>query len=159
MHVNLLTQLSIEKSILNIQLRHRPVANRGHNKNCANSGHMGHRGKSLIIITALLLLETTSHKTRFIALKRSIRVSLNLVYPLACDGTNTRRRRDKIPGDSALKHNNFLSHGKLPFGITHSIPIRSHLKGNKKTIVARRIAIRWMTMASRKRRWHLVRGR
>jgi hypothetical protein len=120
---------------------------------------MGHWGKSLIIIMALFMLETTSHKTLFVALKRSIRASLNLVDPLARDGTNTGRRRDKISGANALKRSNLLSHGKLPFRMTHSIPIRSRLKGNSQTIVTRRIAIRWTTMASRKMRWHIIRGR
>jgi hypothetical protein len=76
---------------------------------------MGHRGKSLIIIKTLLLLKTTGHKTRFVALKRSIRVSLDLVDPLACDGTNTGRRREKIPGAGTLKRIKLLGHGKLPF--------------------------------------------
>jgi hypothetical protein len=40
-----------------------------------------------------------------------------------------------------------------------SIPIRSRLKGNRKTIVTRGVAIRWTTLASRKRRSHLIRGR
>jgi hypothetical protein len=113
---------------------------------------MGHWGKGLIIVTALLLLEATSQKTRFVALKRSIRAGLNLVDPLTCDGTNTRRRRDKIPSASALKHNNLLGHGKLPFGMTLSILIRIRLKGNIKTILTRRVTIRWTTMARRKRR-------
>jgi hypothetical protein len=152
-------QLTIEKCVLNIKLRHRPVANKGHGKKSAHSGHMSHGGKSLIIITALLLLEATSHKTRFIALKRSIRASLNLIDPLACDWMNTGRRRDKIPGASALKRNNLLSHGKLPFGMALSISIRSRLEGNRKTIVTRRVAIRGATLASRKRRSHLIRGR
>jgi hypothetical protein len=159
LHVNLLTQLTIEKCILNIKLRHRPVVNRGHNKKSAHSGHMGHWGKGLIIVMALLLLEATSHKTRFVALKRSIREGLNLVDPLACDGTNTGRRRDKIPSASALKRSNLLGHGKLPFGITLSIPIRSRLKGNRKTILIRRVTIRWTMTARRKRRRQLIRGR
>jgi hypothetical protein len=120
---------------------------------------MSHRCKSLIIITTLLLLEATSHKTRFVALKRSIGASLNLIDPLACDGTNTGRRRDKIPSASALKRNNLLGHGKLPFGMSLGIPIRGRLEGNRKTIVARRVAIRWTTLASRKRRGHLIRRR
>jgi hypothetical protein len=143
LHVNLLTKLTIKKCILNIKLRHRPVANRGHSKKSAHSGHMGHRGKSLIIVTTLLLLKATSHKTRFVALKRAIRAGLNLVDPLACDGTDTGRRRDKIPGASALKRSNLLGHGKLPFGMMLSIPIRSRLKGNRKTILTRRVTIRW----------------
>jgi hypothetical protein len=72
---------------------------------------------------------------------------------------NTGRRRDKIPCASALKRSNLLGHGKLPFGMTLSIPIRSRLGGNKKTIVTRSVAIRWTMRASRKRRSHHIRGR
>jgi hypothetical protein len=90
---------------------------------------------------------------------RSIGASLNLVDPLACDGTNTGRRRDKVPSVSALKRSNLLGHGKLPFRMSLSIPIRSRLEGNINTIVTRRVAIRWTALASRKRRGHLSRGR
>jgi hypothetical protein len=72
LHVNLLMQFTIEKCILNIKLRHRPVADRGHSMKSAHGGHMSHGCKILIIITTLLLLEAMSHKTRFVALKRSI---------------------------------------------------------------------------------------
>jgi hypothetical protein len=159
LHVNLLTQLTIEKSILNIKLRHRPVVNRDDSKKSAHSGHMSHRSKNLIIVTALLLLKTTSHKTRFIELKRSIRASLNLVDPLARNGTNTRRGRDKTPGASALKRSNLLSHGKLPFEMTLSIPIRSRLEDSGKTTLTRRVTVRWTTMTSRKRKGNLIRRR
>jgi hypothetical protein len=117
---------------------------------------MSHMSKSLIIVTALLLLKATSHKTRFIALKGSIRAGLNFVDPLARDGTNTRRRRYKIPSASALKRSNLLSLGKLPFGMTLSIPIRSRLEGNRKTVLTRRVTIRWTTLTSRKRRGNLI---
>jgi hypothetical protein len=72
---------------------------------------------------------------------------------------NTERRRDKIPSASALKRSNLLGYGKLPFGMSLSIPIRSRLEGNRKTIVTRRVAIRWTMLASRKMRSHLIRGR
>jgi hypothetical protein len=121
---------------------------------------MSHRGKGLIIVTAVLLLKATSHKTRFIALKRSIRAGHNFIDPLARDGTNTERGRDKIPGASALKRSNLLSHGKLLFGMTLSIPIRSWLEGNRETVLTRRVTIRWTTkMSHRKRRGKLVRRR
>jgi hypothetical protein len=81
-------------------------------------------------------MKTMRHKTNFVALKRTIGASLNLLDPLARDGTNTGRRRDKIPRASALKCN-------LPFGVTHNIPIRNRLKDYRETIVARRVAIRW----------------
>jgi hypothetical protein len=157
LHINLLTQLTIEKGVLNIKLRHRPVANRGDSKKSAHSGHMSHRSKSLIIVTTLLLLKATSHKTRFIALKKSIRAGLNFVDPLAHDGMNTGRRRNKIPSASALKRSNLLGHGKLPFGMMLSIPIRSQLEGNRKTVLTRRVTIRWTTLTSRKRRGNLIR--
>jgi hypothetical protein len=117
---------------------------------------MSHMSKSLIIVTALLLLKATSHKTRFIALKRSIRASPNFVDPLAHDGTNTGRTRNKIPSASALKRSNLLGHGKLPFGMTLSNPIRSRLEGNRKTVLTRRVTIRWTTLMSRKRRGNLI---
>jgi hypothetical protein len=121
---------------------------------------MSHRGKGLIIVTVVLLLKATSHKTRFIALKRSIKAGFNFIDPLARDGMNTGRGRDKIPGASALKRSNLLSHGKLPFGITLSIPIRSRLEGNRQTVLTRRVMIRWTTKTShQKRRGKLVRRR
>jgi hypothetical protein len=110
---------------------------------------MSHRSESIIIVTALLLLKTTSHKTRFIALKGSIRTSLNFLDPLARDGTNIGRRRNKIPSASALKCSSLLGHGKLPFGMTLNIPIRSRLEGNRKTVLTRRVTIRWMIRLKR----------
>jgi hypothetical protein len=120
---------------------------------------MSHRSKSLIIVTALLLLKATSHKTCFIVLKTSIRASLNFVDPLARDGMNTGRRRNKILSASALECSNLLGHGKLPFRMTLSIPIRSRLEGNRKTVLTRRVTIRWTTLMSRKRRGNLIRRR
>lgn len=144
LHINLLTQLTIEEGIVNIKLRHRPVANGGHRKKSANSGHMSHGGESLIIITTLLLLEATSHKTSFLMLKRTIRAGLNLIDPLAHDETNMGWRRNQIPCASAFKHSNLLSHRKLPLEVNDSILIRSRLKDNRrKTIVVRRISVRW----------------
>jgi hypothetical protein len=120
---------------------------------------MSYISKSLIIVTSLLLLKAMSHKMRFIALKRSMRAGLNFVDPLAHDGTNTGRRRNEIPSASALKRSNLLGHGKLSFGMTLSIPIRSRLEGNRKTILTRRVTIRWMTLMSRKRKGNLIRRR
>jgi hypothetical protein len=159
LHINLHTPLTIEKGVLNIKLRHGLVANRGDCKKSAHSGHMSYKSKSLIIVMTLLLLKATSHKTHFIALKRSIRVGLNFVDPLACDGTNTGRRRNEIPSASVLKRSNLFGHGKLPFGTTLSIPIRSRLEGNRKTILTRRVMIRWTMLTSRKRIGNLIRRR
>src|SRR3954452_9611744 len=43
LHINLLTQLTIEKGILNIKLGHRPVTNRSNSKKSTHSGHMSDR--------------------------------------------------------------------------------------------------------------------
>jgi hypothetical protein len=149
LHVNLLTQLAIKKSILNIKLGDRPAANRSNSKKGTHSSHMSHRGKSLIIVTAVLLLKATSHKTRFIALKRSIRAGLNFIDPLTRDGTNTRRGRNKIPSASALKRSDLLSHGKLPFRMTLGIPIRSRLGNDRETILTRRVTSWSTTLTNR----------
>jgi hypothetical protein len=96
-HVNILTQLTIKKDILHIKLRDRPAPNRSQGKKSANSGHMSNMSKSLIIISTMLLLKTTSNKTGLIPLKRTIRASLNLIYPLTSDRTNTWGTGHKIP--------------------------------------------------------------
>jgi hypothetical protein len=124
-HVNILTQLTIKKDILHIKLRDGAAPNRSHNKKSANSGHMSNMIKSLIIISTMLLLKTTSNKTGLILLKRTIRASLNLIYPLTSDRTNTWGTWHKIPRASPLKGSNLLSHHVLPFWMKNSIAIRS----------------------------------
>jgi hypothetical protein len=97
MHVNILTQLTIKKGILHIKLRDGPYPNRSQGKKSVNSSHMSNRSKSLIIISITLLLKTTSNKMSLISLKRTIRASLNLIYPLTSDRTNTWGTWHKIP--------------------------------------------------------------
>jgi hypothetical protein len=112
-HVNILTQLTIKKDILNIKLKDRPLPNRSHDKKSANSG--SNMSKSLIIIMTLLLLKTTSNKTSLIALKRTVRASLNLIDPLTSDQPNMWGTGQKIPRASPFKSSNLLSHRVLPF--------------------------------------------
>jgi len=145
LHINLLTQLTVEKSVLDIKLRYRPMTNRSHSKESADSGHVGHRSECLIIIASLLLLKATSHKTSFVALKGTIGASLNLIDPLAGDGTNTGRKGNQIPRAIALKRRKLLGHRKLPFRLSHGSPIGGGLSNGRKTIPFRRIAIRWGT--------------
>ena len=82
------------------------------------------------------------HKTSFIMLKITIRASLNLVEPLAGDGTNTGREGNQIPCARALKGSKLFGHRKLPFRLSHGSPIESGLSNNRETIPIRRIAIR-----------------
>jgi hypothetical protein len=113
--INILTQLTIKKCILHIELRDESIPNRRHNKKSANSGHMSNGNKSLIIITILLLLKTKGNKTSLIALKRTIGASLNLIDSLTSDRTNMWGAGHKIPHVSLLKSSNLLSHHVLPF--------------------------------------------
>jgi hypothetical protein len=122
-HVNILTQLTIKKGILHIKLRDGLSPNRSHGKKSVNSSHMSNMSKSLIIISTMLLLKT--NKTSLISLKRTIRASLNLIYPLTGDRTNTWVTWHKIPCASPLKGSNLLSHRVLPFRMKNSIMIRS----------------------------------
>jgi hypothetical protein len=142
LHINLLTQLTIEKGVLNVKLRHRPMTNRSDSKESADSGHVGHRSECLIIIAAMLLLKTTSHKTSFVALKGTIRASLNLIDPLACDGTNTRREGNQIPRARTLKGSKLLGHRKLPFRLSEGSLIGSRLSNNREAVLGRRVAIK-----------------
>jgi hypothetical protein len=88
-HVNIPMQFTIKKSILDIKMRDGSLPNRSHEKNSANSGHMSNRSKSLIIIMIMLLLKATSNTMSLIALKRTVRVSLNFIDLLTSDWTNT----------------------------------------------------------------------
>jgi hypothetical protein len=90
LHVDLLTQFSIKKSILDINLEDGPLPNRSNSEKSPNNGHMSNRSKSLIIVTSMLLLKATRHKTSLVALKRAIRSSLDLIDPLASDMSHLR---------------------------------------------------------------------
>jgi hypothetical protein len=176
-HVNILMQLTIKKGILHIKLRDGPSPNRSHDKKTVNSSHMSNRSKSLIIISTMLLLKTTSNKTSLISLKRTIRASLNLIYPLTSDRTNTWGTRHKIPRVSPLKGSNLLSHQVLQFQMKNSIAIISWLRKSNSSESRRRVTVRWPTYVlttskkllqrgtnrrggrNRWRRWHIQRGR
>jgi hypothetical protein len=142
-HVNILMQLTIKKDILHIRLRDGSLPNRRHYKKSANSGHMSNMSKSLIIIMTLLLLKTISNETSLIALKRTIRASLNLIDPLVSDRTNTWGTGYKIPCASLLKSNNLLSHRMLSFRMKNSFTIRRWLKKSSGCESRRRVSVRW----------------
>jgi hypothetical protein len=141
-HVNILTQLTIKKVILYIKLRDGPLR---HDKKSVNSGHMSNWRKSLIIITTLLLLKITGNKTSLIALNRTVRASLNLIYPLTSDWTNMWRTRYMIPRANPLKSSNLLSHCVLTFWMKNNITIRSWLRKSSGCESKRRVIVRGPT--------------
>jgi hypothetical protein len=141
-HVNILMQLTIKKDILHIKLIDGSYPNKSHGKKSANSSHMSNRSKSLIIISTMLLLKTTSNKMSLISLKRTIRASFNLIYPLTSDGMNTWGTWHKIPCASPLKGSNLLSHRVLTFWMKNSITIRSWLRKSSNSESRRRVTVR-----------------
>ena len=139
-HVDLLTKLTIKKCIFYIKLRNGPSTNRGHSKESANSGHVCHRSKSLIMVATMLLLKTMSNKTSLVTLERAIRASLDLIDPLARDRTSMRRERNKVPSVGVLKSSDLVSHGMLPFWMTKGIMVGGWLRkdGASKAILVGR---------------------
>ena len=84
-------QLSIKKSILNIELGDGPLPHRSNSKESPDSGHVSNRSKSLIIVRTMLLLKATRHKASLVALKRAIGSSLDLIDPLEGDRSGVRQ--------------------------------------------------------------------
>jgi hypothetical protein len=157
-HTLKVMQLTIKKDILHIKLRNGPLPNRSHNKKSVNSDHMSNKSKSLIIITTLFLLKTTSNETSLIALKRTIRASLNLIDPLMSNQMNTWGTEHKISRASLLKSSNLLSHCMLPFRMKNSIVIKSWLRKSSDCESRRRVTVRWSIKAVIARNKLLRRG-
>jgi hypothetical protein len=109
-HVDLLMQLVMKKSILHVKPRDSPLTNRGHRNKSMNGGSMSNGSKGPLRVTTILMLKTTGNKTCIIVLNRAIRESLNLVDPLAHDRNSRRSMKNKIPSVGMLKSRNLLSH-------------------------------------------------
>jgi hypothetical protein len=176
-HVNILMQLTIKKDVLHIKLRDGPLSNRNYDKKSVNNGHMINRNKSFIIISIVLLLKTISNKMSLIALKRTIRASLNLLDPLTSDWMNMWGIEHKISRASPLKSSNLISHRVLSFRMKNNITIRSCLRKSSSSESRKRVTVRWHTKAvttskkllwrgmnrrrglNKRRKWHIQRGR
>jgi hypothetical protein len=138
---------------------------------------MRNMSKSIIIITTLLMLKTTSNEMSLIALKRTIRASLNLIDPLTSDRTNTWGTGHKIPRVSLLKRSNLLNHRMLSFRMKNIIAIGSWLRKSSGCESQGRVRVRLPTKAvtmsnkllwrgisqrgglNRRRRWHILNER
>jgi hypothetical protein len=108
--------------------------------------------------SALIPKSSTSKKILdilFLGDRKTIRSGGNLNPKKVAKRTKISHK--KLITKTDLNNSNLLGHGKLPFGMTLSIPIRSRLEGNRKTILTRRVTIRWTTLMSRKGRGNLIR--
>ena len=72
LHIDFLSELTIEDGILDVQLRDRPLTNGCNSKKSPNSSHVSNRSKGLLIVMTMLLLETMCHKASLVVLKRAI---------------------------------------------------------------------------------------
>jgi hypothetical protein len=138
---------------------------------------MSNGSKSLIIITTLLLLKTTCNKTHLIALKRTVKMSLNLIDPLTSDWMDMWGTGYKIPRVRPLKSNNLLSHCVLPFRMKNSIMISGWLRkcsgcesrkrvigwrSSKAVTTSNKLLRRGISQRgglNRRRRWHILNRR
>ena len=91
-HIDCLFQIPIKKCILHIHLTERPFFNRGNGKNSSNRRKTSDRSKSLFIINTILLRTTLSNQSCFKTVNRTIRASLDLVYPSTTHNLLIRRR-------------------------------------------------------------------
>ncbi|EMS60367.1 hypothetical protein TRIUR3_09666 [Triticum urartu] len=106
MRVNLLTEFTIKKGILNIKLRPQQEL-------CQQWSYGPHEQKSHHNDDHDPAEKATCHKTSFVQVMG-----------------RTQRKRNKIPYAGVLKSRNLLCHRKLPFGMNNCIMIRSWLKDN-----------------------------
>jgi hypothetical protein len=118
-----LTQLSIKKGILAIELKDGTLLNRSNNEKNPYSGHVGNGSKSNLIVTTVFLLKGMCDKTGLLALKRAIRSSLDLMDPFASNRGHQRQQRDKIPSTGVLQSRNLISHGVLSFRADSSLSV------------------------------------
>lgn len=71
LHVYFFSQLAIEEGVLSIQLRYLPLTNRHNDKESLDNSHFSNKSKGLLVVTTVLLLETTLHNTSLIMPKRA----------------------------------------------------------------------------------------
>ena len=90
-HIHLFWQIPIEKSILDICLKHFPLVNSSNNDKASNWGETSYWGKCLLIINVILMCKDFCilmckdfcHKSGFVMIYRSICMSLDFVDPFA----------------------------------------------------------------------------
>jgi len=95
--IDCLIKMTMEKSILDIQLMNRPVARGCNTQNCPDGTWFNNRTECLIIINAMLLRESPNNPTSFVTSKGTIRMILMLENPLSCHNISTRGPRNKTP--------------------------------------------------------------
>jgi hypothetical protein len=128
------------------------------NKKSPNSSHVSNKSKGLLIVMTVLLLETLHHKMSLLILNRAIGASLDLVHPLAGDGSDIRRQRlEQDPKCQYALQKKFPQPCMLPLMVSGSLPIGRGLSQNSsseaKAIGRTNGATVIESMARRRLRW------
>ena len=89
--------MPVQKSILHIQLVHRPRASKGQREHCADGHRLHHRTEGLIVVNPGALSETPENPTSLVPLKGAINPPLVSPEPLAGDDVGARWTRHQIP--------------------------------------------------------------
>ncbi|GMP86718.1 hypothetical protein CsSME_00039393 [Camellia sinensis var. sinensis] len=95
-HVDLLSEMTVKKSILNVHLIEKPMLSSSNKNQGTDNSHLGNRGKCLLIINTVLLRETLGNQTSFVALERTIRMSLDFMDPFTINQILASRQRNQL---------------------------------------------------------------
>src|ERR1044072_7978535 len=98
-HVNCLNEMTMKKSIFDIQLMKLPTMKNSKRQDKTNSSCFDNRTESEGIIKSWNLRETLSHQRRLYALNCAITFELGTKDPLATNDIGSRRARNQSPSD------------------------------------------------------------
>ncbi|GMP48701.1 hypothetical protein CsSME_00015967 [Camellia sinensis var. sinensis] len=116
--------MTIKKSIFDIHLKKRPMANSSDRYQSTESIHLGDRGKGLLIINTILLGKTLGNQVSLVKLKRTIRMSLNFVDPFATNQILTNRQRKQLPSPSFMQSRQLIISSSNLIGILTGLLVR-----------------------------------
>lgn len=113
LHIDVLLNIAIEKGGFDVHLFHVPIHNRRKRKNRFVAHGLYHRRESVMVVTALLLFESSNNPACLVASGFLRRASLHDVDPATSQDTSPLRRLDKAP--SVVVHEGLvlISHAKL----------------------------------------------
>ena len=97
MHVHFFLEVSIEKSVLNIHLIKRPIANDSHNNKTSDRCKVSNKTKCFLIVSAIFLSKAFGNEASLVSFNRSTSLDLDLVNPPTTYYRLTKRKINNIP--------------------------------------------------------------
>jgi hypothetical protein len=121
LHVNILRQIAMEKSIAHINLTECPSTRDSNGENQTNAPRLHNRAKSVTIINTLPLRKSTSNEASLVFLIRAIRVMFGFEYPFTANNVGARGLRNQCRCIGLRKSRKLIRHRITPSGLTKSI--------------------------------------